>query len=133
MVNQIEIIRSQLSALTTLLQTSADSAPVKSAADDLDKKLIGVEENLIQRKLTGTGQDATRWPAMLVAKMAYLAGGVSNSDFPPTTQARAVHAQFKDQLAGYRRRLDEIVNKDLEAFNRTLRERNIQNVIGKVP
>ena len=132
MVNQIEIIRSQLYALTTLLQTSADSAPVKSAADDLDKKLIGVEENLIQRKLTGTGQDATRWPAMLVAKMAYLAGGVSNSDFPPTTQARAVHAQFKDQLAGYRRRLDEIVNKDLEAFNRTLRERNIQNVIGKV-
>jgi hypothetical protein len=133
MVNQIEMIRSQLYALTGLLRNSADSAAIKSAADDLDKKLISVEDNLTQRKLTGQGQDTTRWPAMLIAKMTYLAGSVDNSDFPPTTQARAVQAQFKQQLADDRRRLDEIVSKDLDAFNRMLRERNIQNVIGKVP
>src|SRR5262245_43814379 len=48
MVNQIEIIRSQLDQMRTLLPTVADSAAVRSAADDLDKKLLDVEDNLIQ-------------------------------------------------------------------------------------
>jgi hypothetical protein len=36
---------------------------------------------------------------------------------------------FEEQLATHRRRLDEIVNKDLDAFNKLLRDRGIQNVI----
>jgi len=40
---------------------------------DLDKKLIDVEENLIQRKLTGQGQDTVRWPPKLISKLNYLA------------------------------------------------------------
>src|SRR5205085_4266396 len=100
-----------------------------SAADDLDKKLIDVEENLIQRKLTGTGQDTTRWPAKLISKINYLANGLSSSDFGPTAQQREVHAQFKEQLVTYRKRLDEVVSKDLRAFNELLRGRGIQNII----
>jgi hypothetical protein len=129
MVNQIEIIRSQLDSIRSLLSGGAEARPVKTAADDLDKKLIEVEDNLIQRKLTGTGQDGVRWPARLISKINYLANGLSSSDFDPTTQQREVHTQFKEQLAAHRKRLDDVLGKDLRAFNELLRELGIQNII----
>jgi photosystem II stability/assembly factor-like uncharacterized protein len=131
MVNQIEIIRSQLDGIRSLLASGAASQPIKTAADDLDRKLIEVEDHLLQRKLTGTGQDGVRWPAQLISKINYLANGLSSSDFGPTRQQREVHAQFKEQLAAHRKRLDEVMSKDLRAFNELLRERGIQNIITK--
>ncbi len=133
MVNQIEMIRSQLYSLTAILAGDASAAQVKAAADDLDKKLIVVEDNLIQRKLTGQGQDTVRWPPRLLTKINYLASGLSGSDFGPTTQQREVHATFKQQLASLRTRLDDLLSKDLNAFNRALRDKNIQNVITRLP
>jgi len=134
MVNQIELIRSQLGALTPLIDGSstADSATIKRSADELDKQLIEVQDNLIQRRLTGQGQDTTRLPPKLISKISYLANGIGGADFPPTTQHREVKALFEQQLANHRRRLDEILSRDLDAFNKLLRERGVQNVIGSV-
>ena len=133
MVNRIEMIRSQLDSLRSVLTGSSDVASIKSAADDLDKKLTGVEDNLIQRKLTGSGQDGVRWPTRLVSKINYLANGLGSSDFGPTSQQREVQALFKEQLAAHRKRLDELMGKDLDAFNKLLRERGVQNVISRAP
>ncbi|MEK6281457.1 MAG: sialidase [Acidobacteriota bacterium] len=109
----------------------ADFASIKSAADVLDKQLIDIEEALIQRRLTGQGQDTVRWPPRLISKLNYLSSGLGGSDFPPTTQQREVHATFKTQLSSLRSRLDEVVNKDLDAFNKLLRDRGIGNVISR--
>lgn len=121
MVNQIEIIRSQLNKL--------DSSTVKSAAEDLDRKLIEVEDELIQRKLTGQGQDAVRWPPKLLTKINYLANGLSSGDFPPTKQQREVQQLFKEQMTGLRQRLDAILKTDLPGFNKLLSDNNIKTVI----
>ena len=121
MVNQIEIIRSQLNKL--------DSSTVKSAADDLDRKLIEVEEELIQRKLTGQGQDTVRWPPKLLTKINYLANGLSSGDFPPTRQQREVHLLFKERLSGLRQRLDSVLHRDLVGFNKLLSDNNVKTVI----
>ena len=129
MVNQIEMIRGQLDSIRSLLPSGADAAAIKSAADDLDKKLIDVEDNLIQRRLTGSGQDGVRWPVRLMSKINYLANGLGGSDFGPTTQQREVQSQFKEQLAAHRKRLDEVMSKDLRAFNELLRERGMGNII----
>jgi photosystem II stability/assembly factor-like uncharacterized protein len=126
MVNQIESIRGQLENLKGLLRGNAD---VRTAADDLDKKLTDIEDNLIQRKFTGQGQDTVRYPPKLISKINYLAGGVSNGDYPPNTQQQEVHAMFKAQLSSLRKRLDDVVGTDLGGFNRMLREKNIGNVI----
>jgi photosystem II stability/assembly factor-like uncharacterized protein len=121
MVNQIEIIRSQLNKL--------DSSTVKSAADDLDRKLIEVEEELIQRKLTGQGQDTVRWPPKLLTRINYLANGLSSGDFPPTKQQREVQQLLKEQMSGLRQRLDGILKTDLPGFNKLLSDNNIKTVI----
>lgn len=127
-VNQIEVIRSQLYQLTGLLGSDSSATQVKSAADDLDKKLIDVEENLIQRRLTGQGQDTVRWPPRLLSKINYLASGLSGSDFRPTNQQREVQASLKQQLSSLQQRFDEVVKGDLAAFNKLLRDRNIPNI-----
>jgi len=132
MVNRIESVRSQLGMMQSLL-TGAEAAAVKSGAESLDKKLAEVEDNLIQRKLTGTGQDGVRWPVKLISKINYLANGLSSSDFGPTAQQREVHALFKEQLATHRKRLDELMSKDLRAFNELLKEKGVQNIILTAP
>jgi photosystem II stability/assembly factor-like uncharacterized protein len=126
MVNQIELIRGQLENLKSLLRNNAE---VRSAADDLDKKLIDIEDNLIQRKITGQGQDTVRFPTKLISKINYLAGGVNSGDFAPNTQQVEVHAMFKAQLATLRKRLDDVVSSDVGGFNRLLREKNISNIV----
>ena len=129
MVNQIESIRSQLEKLMATLNTGSDSVAVKSATDAFDKKLIEIEENLIQRRLTGQGQDTVRWPPKLLAKINYLAGGLASGDFAPTKQQREVQALFKEQMAGLRQRMDEVLKQDLPAFNKLLADNNIKTVI----
>jgi photosystem II stability/assembly factor-like uncharacterized protein len=124
MVNKIESVRSQL-----IQFLGSNVANVKTAADELDKKFIDIEEDLIQRKLTGQGQDTVRWPPKLLSKINYLGNGLAGSDFPPTNQQREVQAIFKQQLAVIKQRFDAVVNQDVAAFNKLLQERNIQNVI----
>jgi hypothetical protein len=129
MTNQIEMIRGQLESMRQIIR----DASVKSAADDLEKKLADIEDNLIQRKFSGQGQDTTRYPTKLIGKLTYLAGDVSDGDYPPNTQEKEVQAMFESQLADLRKRLDVVVSTDVAAFNRMLRDKNIGNVIAAGP
>jgi hypothetical protein len=92
-----------------------------------------VEDNLIQLKLTGRGQDNWRFTPKLAQKIDYLDSEVENGDFQPTTQAVAVHDELKEQEATYRQRLALLVEKEVAAFNSLLRQRNIPNVIANKP
>jgi hypothetical protein len=125
MVNHIEFIRSKDEKL--------DSAAVKPAANAFHKKLIEIEENLIQRLLTGQGQDAVRWPPKLLTKINYLASGLASGDFGPTKQQREVQALLKQQLAAVRQRFDDVLSRDLPAFNKLLADNNIKTVIKPSP
>jgi hypothetical protein len=129
MVNTVELVRSQLANLARVTAGSRDADAVKQAAGALEEKLLHVEDQLIQRKFTGQGQDTTRWPAQLVSKLTYLAGSIDGSDEPPTTQAKAVQTDYKKQISSLQSELDGVLEKDLTNFNRMLRDRGIQNVV----
>jgi hypothetical protein len=133
MVNTIESLRGQLVNLTRLTEGGRDAAAIKQMIDSLDKKLVDIEDKLIQRRLTGQGQDGTRWPAMLVSKIDYLAAGVAESDNAPTTQATSVHQEYQKEISALQQELDGVLEKDLGNFNRLLRDRGFQNVISRVP
>lgn len=131
MVNQIEFIRAQIYQLTAVM--SKDAAATKTAADELDKKLIDIEESLIQRRLTGQGQDTVRWPPKLLTKINYLANGLAGSDFGPTSQQREVQSLLHGQLMTLLSRLDEVVKTDVANFNRLVRDRGIQTINSRTP
>jgi photosystem II stability/assembly factor-like uncharacterized protein len=131
-VNQIESLRAQLANLEKELGTDDTSKAVRTAADNLANKLVSLEGNLLQLKRTGRGQDDVRWASMLLEKLSYLAAQVaSSSDFPPTTQQVAVQEELKQQAEKYQQEFQQLVAKDVAAFNAMLRERNIPNIITK--
>jgi photosystem II stability/assembly factor-like uncharacterized protein len=129
MVNRIEWVRRQLYDLKAVLEDQGDADEIVASAEQLDGKLIAVEEKLFQVRLTGTGQDGVRWPAKLVGRLGYLAGAVATADFPPADQHYEVHQVLKERLQRVRLELEALLGTDLPAFNRMLQQRNLAPVI----
>mgnify|MGYP003577574353 CR=1 FL=1 len=105
---------------------SSTPADVKSAGDSLDRKFIDVEQTIVDLRLTGRGQDQVRWPVQLGGQLSYLAGGIGSSDFAPTTQQRGVNEILVKQMRATRAALEQLMSKDLAAFNALLRSRGLK-------
>jgi hypothetical protein len=128
-VNQIESLRAQLVALGKELGTDEASKRVRKAADDLGDKLTGIEGSLLQLRLTGRGQDDCRWSPMLLQKINYLFHQLdASADFPPTTQQMDVQEDLKQRGDKAAQDFQQVIGKDLSAFNGMLREHNIGNI-----
>ena len=132
-VNQIESVRAQLDALEKQLGADDTGKAIRKAADDLAEKLIAVEGKVLQLKATGRGQDDVRWSSMLASKITYLADETESSDFAPTTQQVAVGEELKKQGDQFQQEYQQLVAKDVTAFNAMLREKNIPNIMVKTP
>ena len=136
MVNQIEWIRKQIYDLKDILkEKEGDKENIENimkAGDELDKKLIGVEENLIQLKLTGGSQDILRWPMKLYGKVSMLAGAVASGDFEPTDQSKEVHAMYQKMIEDYQNQLKALMEKDITEYNNLLRENDLEGIITQI-
>lgn len=128
-INRIEWLRRQLYDLTDVLESQGGARDLIEEAETLDASLIEIEEELIQLRTTGTGQDGVRYPAKVRGKLNHLANGVSVADFAPTDQQGEVHVLLRDILIRARADLDELVESDLAAFNRLLAERGLNPLI----
>ena len=126
-VKRIETVRVQLDGITRVV----DDAEVKSAANQLQKKLVDVEMNLVDLRLTGQGQDGVRFAAKLISKLDYLANGMASSDFRPTNQHGEVQQVLGEELRTNVQQLEGLLSKDLAAFNDMLKARGIPNVLVK--
>ena len=127
-VNRIEIVRSQIEGLGRII----DDAAIKKAGEDLNQKLIDVEMNLVELRLTG-GQDGVRYGSKLISKLNYLANGLASNDFKPTSQQIEVQKVLEERLRNVVSELDGLMSKDLAGFNDMLRKKNIPNIIAKTP
>ena len=123
-VNRIEVVRGQLEALARVVS----DADIRKAGADLNQKLMDLEMNLIDLRLTG-GQDGIRYASKLMSKINYLAGGLASGDFKPTDQQVEVQKILADQLRGHLSQLDGLLSKELGAFNELLRKRNVANIV----
>jgi hypothetical protein len=128
-VNQIELVRGQISALRQVLEESEIMQP----ALELDRKLIAIEQNLIELRATGRGQDGVRWGSQLLGKFGYLAGGLAATDFRPTTQQIEVQRVLEERLRKHQTDLDAVMGKDLKMLNELMRGRGLTNIIVRKP
>jgi hypothetical protein len=122
MVDRIENARKQVESLGA--GENAGEVQIKAGAQELDHKLIAIEENLYQLRLTG-GQDGMRWPSKLVEKLTHIASELQDADFAPTSQQIAVNQQFTKQIADLQSQLTQVTNKDVAQFNDSLRRNNL--------
>ena len=86
-----------------------------------------VEEALFQTKVRSP-QDPLNFPIRLNDKLAGVAGSASVGEWPPTDQARAVHAELKGQIEEQLGAWARIRDDDLEAFNARVAELRIPAV-----
>ena len=134
MINRIEWVRKQTYDIQVLLMKDKSAESVIASGKELDHKIISVEDNLYEMSRTGRGSDSYRGPSKLISKLFYLVRSVSSADFPPTTQQMERHKELKIQLEEYRNQFDEILKKDLPAFNNLLKEKHIPHTITmKIP
>jgi hypothetical protein len=130
MINRIEWIRKQLYDLKAVLQEDKAAEAILKAGEELDKKVMDVENFFFPLDRTGSGDDL-RFPDKFYAKLFFLAYDMAKSDFPPTDQQLEVKEMFDRQLREYTGRLQEIIDKDVAGFNAMLKEKNIPNIIAK--
>ena len=130
MLHSIEAVRSQLA---TMSATSSTPADVRAAGDSVDRKFIDVEQTIVDLRLTGRGQDEVRWPVQLGGQVSYLAGGIGASGFAPTAQQGSVNGILVKQMRDTRRALEQVMNKDLQAFNALLRARGLKTIDVTLP
>ncbi len=128
LINQAERIRKQLRDLKTFLEGHPAADAVNKAGDEIDKKLLDIEDFFFPVRLTGSG-DELRWPAKFYAKLGFLADQVASSDHPPTDQMIEVHRLFTSQLAAQQEKQRKVVEEDLAAFDRLLTEKKIPRIL----
>ena len=102
--------RSCFTDLVDVLEGQGDATDLVEQAGELDASLIAIEEELIQLRSTGTGQDGVRYPAKIAEKLSRLFNGIGTADFRPTNQHGEVHILLRDALMSVRADLDEVLD-----------------------
>jgi photosystem II stability/assembly factor-like uncharacterized protein len=123
-VNRIRDYRSQLQALRRRLAQNPQGRPVVTAADELDKKMTAVEEELLQVK-SKAAEDPLNYPIKLNNKLAALANVVESADSAPPQQCYDVFNELDKQAGEQLAKWNDIVAKDVPAFNDTVRKADI--------
>jgi len=130
-VNQIREMRAQLEALEKRLAGNDKAKAADEAAKELDKKLMAVEDALIQPKST-SGEDPLNYPVMIADQMLALTSTVDSADTAPMQSARDVFEVLNKQLDAQLETYRQLKEKDLAELNRQIRNANVP-AIGVTP
>ncbi len=130
-INRIERIRRQLLDLKAILKPLKDKKEVLTAIDSIHNRFLSLENKMTQLKITGTGQDDIRYPAMLVERIAYLASTVAVSDFPPTDSDYEVNKILKGRLDEYTSGLEDLLNGEFSTFLKFLADHHIKPIVSE--
>lgn len=120
-VDRVEAIRVQLATLARFAEDEA----LADAISALEEKLVALQMEMVDLRLTGQGQDGVRFEAKLLQKLGYLTGGISVADFPPTDQELEVKSRLQEMLREHQSALEELVDGDMAELNRMLRARGM--------
>ncbi len=127
-INEVEWARKQLVDLQERLEELDHGPEILAAIHELEGKLMELEGHFFDLRLTGARQDTLRWKRLLYARIGHLAASLSRADYSPTDQQLELLAELKEELAGHRRRFEELQG-NVADFNQALQEQGIETVI----
>ena len=128
-INSIEVIRRQLLDLKAMLKNSSSKKEFVQMVDKLENQFLEIEKQLIQLKITGTGQDGVRYQKMLVEKLRYLAANVQISDFKPADSYVEVYEILKGRLNSISQKFEKLKTDDLSNTLDTLRNNKVEMIV----
>jgi photosystem II stability/assembly factor-like uncharacterized protein len=128
-VHRVEAVRVQLQTLARF----TDDPEVKTAAQALEEKIVALEMDLVDLRLTGQGQDGVRFESRTLGKLGYLSGALAESDFRPTDQQAEVQGILNAQVREQVEALDALLRSDLAALNQMLRSKGMTIIADGAP
>jgi len=129
MVNALESVRAQLATVKATLGAEASVADLRAQTDSMSQHLQAVQEQLMQLRTTGRGQDLLRQPYRIGEQLVYLGQSIGSSDYGPTDAHRQVQVVLREALQKARVQFDAVMTAELSAYKQQLRSRNVQNAI----
>jgi photosystem II stability/assembly factor-like uncharacterized protein len=123
-VNEMRNVRQQMENINKIIAKMEEAKDLKAAGEQVVERISAWERNLIQPDQK-TFQDVINFPNQLNAELLDLKSRVDTHEPTPTAGARA---RLNDLLAiwqQHKQAKDEIIRKDVAAFNRLYAERGI--------
>ncbi len=127
-VNQIQDVRSQVAGLKRRLPVNASTKAISSSADELEKKLVAVRDQMVNLTISAD-EDSLAYPPQIDAKLAYLAMDVSSADSAPTEAEQVEFEMLKRQSGELLSRWDDLQRRDLAAFQKLTAEGSLSTVV----
>ena len=123
-VNQVRQLRSELDTLKKWAGEGAQAKQVVAAADDLNKKVTPIEENLIQVKMKSS-EGNLRYPNQLNEQFDSLSHTIEYADGAPTRPQLAVYDYLNGKLQEQLKALRGVLDRDLPALNELMRKSGV--------
>jgi hypothetical protein len=97
-VNEMERMRRQLLDKKEIMKAAKKAPSEIKLVDSLHQELMEMENELIQLKYTGTGQDFVRFPTKLASKLSYVGTSAAIADFAPADSFVEVYEELHGKL-----------------------------------
>jgi len=126
-IKEIRALRTQINSFVGM-QGKDIPKDVKQMADSINKQITSIEETLYQTKSKSV-QDVLNYPIKLNDKLAGVFDVANSGNFPPSKQVLDVYGDLASQIDIQVKRLEDVKNKEIPAFNDLIRQKALP-VIG---
>jgi hypothetical protein len=141
LINQIEWSRKQLEDTRALLTARHAEKPLLDATEELNKKYLAQEDQLLHPTIAEGDEKSFRGPLGLYLKFVWLGAEVGtgggdvagNSDYAPTEPEKQVFALLDGQLHTVQSALHAIDTDAVPAYNATLQKAGISLITTMPP
>ena len=129
-IGDIKDVRMQVNHFTKRLDKEDKKyQPIFDKAETIDSIMTEVEKALYQTK-NKARQDPLNFPIRLTNKLAHLTS-LTNGDYPPTDQAAQLKKELIAEIDGWLEKLAEVNNVEIPAFNKMIREMEVDVIMFK--
>jgi hypothetical protein len=126
-IADIIAVRADLREAVARVARMPAASSIAAQGNALDTRLASVQDELVQMNIR-EGNDVLTYPAKLNNLIAALAPVVAATDTAPTAQSYAVFTDLSARLDRQLDRLDAIMEREVEAFNRALEAQHVPAV-----
>jgi photosystem II stability/assembly factor-like uncharacterized protein len=127
-VNKMRQVKKQIETLNESLKDQADSKELINTGKDLIKKIDQWESNLIEPRSTNF-QDVINFPNKLNSEFLQLRSVTDTHDPRLTKGAQDRARDVEADWSKYKQQMNEIIQKDINHYNRMFKDKNMPAVI----
>jgi len=127
-IRKLRAMREQIQLQARRAAKAGFSEALENQAQIIEDRLTALEEELIQTQ-SESGQDPINYPPMLDDQIAYLYSTVNAQDARPTDGCYERYKDLSQVLNIYLNQLNDIMKKDIKAFEERLEQEGVPRFI----